>query len=43
MDELRVGIKSYINFYNHVRRYSKVNNVSPINYEISLTKASHAA
>ena len=43
MDELRAGIKSYIDFYNHVRRYSKVANVSPVNYEISLTKASQAA
>jgi putative transposase len=43
MQELRVGVEGYIDFYNHTRRYSKVGNVSPINYEISLTQAVTAA
>jgi putative transposase len=30
MDELRSGAKGYIDFYNHVRRYSKVGNASPV-------------
>jgi transposase InsO family protein len=33
MDELRVGIDDYINFYNHERRCSKAGGVSPIHYE----------
>ena len=43
MDELRTGVAGYIEFYNHVRRYSKVGNVSPVNYEISLASAAHIA
>ena len=43
MDELRTGVTGYIEFYNHVRRYSKVDNVSPVNYEISLAAAARVA
>jgi putative transposase len=43
MDKIRVGVDGYINYYNSTRRYSKVGNVSPINFEISLTKAVTAA
>jgi putative transposase len=43
MSELRAGIKGYIDFYNHARRYSKVGNVSPVNYELSLATAARIA
>jgi putative transposase len=43
MSELRTGIQSYIDFYNNVRRYSKVGNVSPVNYELSLAAATRIA
>jgi putative transposase len=43
MNELHAGIQSYIDFYNHVRRYSKVGNVSPVNYELSLAAATRIA
>jgi len=34
MDELKAGIATYIYFYNHFRRYSKVGNISPVNFEL---------
>jgi transposase InsO family protein len=43
MEELRRGIDSYIHFYNHRRRYSKINNVSPITFELSLINTAKAA
>ena len=43
MNELRAGIKDYIDFYNNVRRYSKVGNVSPVNYELSLAATTRIA
>jgi transposase InsO family protein len=36
-------LKDYIAFYNNVRRYSKVGNVSPVNYELSLAAATPIA
>ena len=43
MEELRRGTDSYIKFYNHRRRYSKINNVSPISFELSLINRAKAA
>ena len=43
MDELREGIKGYVDFYNKVRRYSKISQVSPVNYELSLKKTTPIA
>ena len=43
MDELRAGIKGYVDFYNKVRRYSKISQVSPVNYEVSLRAATRIA
>jgi putative transposase len=43
MDERRAGIQSYIEFYKHVRRSSKVDNVSPANYELLLAAETRIA
>ena len=41
LGELKAVVDWCMNFYNHNRRYSKIGNLSPVNYEISLrtTKA----
>lgn len=36
IDELRAGVATYIDFYNNVRRYSKIGHNSPVSYELSL-------
>ncbi len=41
--ELTRGITNYMDFYNGRRRYSKIGNVSPVNYELSLVGAAQAA
>jgi transposase InsO family protein len=43
IDELRAGIAIYINFYNHQRRCAKAGNVSPVRYELALTRKQQAA
>ena len=43
LEDLRRGISGYMDFYNARRRYSKIGNVSPINYEPSLSMAAQAA
>ncbi len=36
LNELKEGISDYISYYNHERRYSKINSKSPIQYELEL-------
>jgi len=43
IDELRSGVADYIKFYNNKRRYSKIGNISPINYEITLEAVGQVA
>jgi transposase InsO family protein len=43
IDELRAGVATYINFYNHQRRCAKAGDVSPIRYELALTRRQQAA
>ena len=41
MDEFRVGIEAFMHRYSHDRQYSKIGNIAPVTYELSLT--THAA
>jgi hypothetical protein len=37
------GVEWYLNWYNHEWRYSKINNVSLVNFELSLRHGAIAA
>ncbi|WP_201732651.1 IS3 family transposase [Acidithrix sp. C25] len=39
VSELRDGIRGYMDFYNHKRRYSKIGNVSPVGFELTLLES----
>jgi transposase InsO family protein len=43
IEELRTGIATYINFYNHQRRCAKAGDISPIRYELALARKQQAA
>ena len=43
LDELRAGVATYVNFYNHQRRCAKAGDVSPIRYELALAARQQAA
>ena len=43
IDELRGGIDGYIRVYNTTRRYSKINYLSPIQFEVASAQADQAA
>jgi hypothetical protein len=41
--ELRAGIADYITFYNHQRRCPKAGNLSPIRYELAMSRRQQTA
>jgi transposase InsO family protein len=43
IEELRAGVASYVNFYNHQRRCANADNLSPIRYELTLARRQQAA
>jgi transposase InsO family protein len=43
LEDLRRGISGYMDCSNTKHRYSKIGNVSPIAYELSLSRAAEAA
>ncbi|MDA8195649.1 MAG: integrase core domain-containing protein [Actinomycetota bacterium] len=43
MSEFTAGIRSYMDFYNHKRRYLQIGNISPIGYELTLLESASAA
>jgi putative transposase len=43
LEELTEGTASFMDYYNHQRRYSKIGYMSPIDFELSSTTAARAA
>lgn len=43
LNELCRGTEGYVTFYNTQRRYSKIGNIAPIEYELQLAKAANEA
>jgi putative transposase len=43
LDELRAGVADYVSYYNHQRRCAEGGNISPIGYELALTRSQQAA
>jgi putative transposase len=43
MDALRAGVEGYMAFYNQTRRYSKIGDLSPMTFELSLDQSAIAA
>jgi len=43
IEELRIGVALYVNWYNTTRRCSKLNNLSPDQFELSFKEVANVA